>query len=101
MPPPAVAVAEDEPAAQVDPCSHKQRDEKPGVKSPGSQEAFESWAHGYCFSSFRALAGRAPGTPFGRRFSRNSIRAVISAGLICLPYAGMLPPPGVPLLTWS
>ena len=27
--------------------------------------------------------------------------AVISAGEICLPYAGMLPPPGVPLLTWS
>src|SRR5207247_6954936 len=79
----------------------KERDQEQGVERPGSQHGVERGAHGYSFSSFRAEAGLAGGLSCGRRFVRNSTRAVISAGLICLPYAGMLPPPGVPLLTWS
>ena len=41
----------------------------------------------------RRPAGPAAALPAAGS-SRNSTRAVISAGLICLPYAGMLPPPG-------
>src|SRR5262249_7224086 len=74
---------------------------EPGVERPGAQGRVERGAHGYSFESFRVSAGRAGSAPAGRRFSRNSTRAVISAGLISLRYAGMLPPPGVPLLIWS
>src|SRR6516165_9508755 len=101
VPAPGVAAAEHEPAAQIDAGREQQSGQKPGVERPGAQAGVERGAHGYSFSSVRASAGRARGAPSGRRFSRNSTRPVISGGLICLPYAGMSPPPGVPLLTWS
>src|SRR5262249_13055339 len=96
-----VAAAEEEPAAQVDAGCDQQRGQEPGVKRPGEQGRVERGAHGYCFPPVGRVAASAGGAPAGRRPSRNATRAVISAGLICLPYAGMLPPPGVPLLTWS
>src|SRR5262249_42411356 len=61
----------------------------------------ERGTHGYCLPPVGRVAGSAGGASPGRRSARNSTRAVISAGLIWLPYAGILPPPGVPLLTWS
>src|SRR5262249_10584924 len=88
-----------EPAAQVDAGGDQEHAQEPGVQRPGAQAGVKREAHGYWFSSFRVAASRAGRAPSGRRFSKNSTRAVISAGLSCLPYAGMLPPPGVPLLT--
>ena len=85
VPAPGVAAAEHEPAAQVDAGREQQRGQEPGVERPGAQEGVERGAHGYSFSSSRVAAGRAGGCPAGRRLARNSTRAVISAGLICLP----------------
>src|SRR5262249_6684372 len=93
--------AEHEPAAQIDAGREQQCGQEPGVEQPGAQGRIERGTHGYCLPPVGRVAGSAGGAPRGRRFSRNSTRAVISAGLICLPYAGMLPPPGVPLLIWS
>ena len=85
VPAPCVAAAEHQPAAKVNAGADNKRDQEPGVEGPGAQEGVERGAHGYSFSSFRAEAGLAGGSPCGRRFSRNATRAVISAGLICLP----------------
>src|SRR6516225_3026202 len=101
VPAPRVAPVQEAPAAQIDAARGQQRGRQPGVERPGAQEGVERGAHGYCFSSVRTEPGFAAGVSSGRRFARNSTRAVISAAPICLPYAGMLPPPGVPLLTWS
>src|SRR5262249_19564401 len=92
------AAMKEEPTTQVDDGRDDQRAQEPGVERPGAQAGVKRWAHGYSLSSVRVLAGWAGSAPAGRRFSRKSTSAVISAGLTWLPYAGILPPPGVPLL---
>src|SRR5262249_17523595 len=96
-----VPAGQDEPAAQVDRGGQGERNEQRGVERPGAQEGVERRAHGCGCRATEPVAGSAGGCPCGRRLVRNSARTAISAAFICLPYAGMLPPPGVPLLTWS
>jgi Redoxin len=85
-------------AYSVDAGGDQDTKRQAACKWPRSHERTKDGAHGYSFSSSRVEAGWAGCWSCGRRLVRNSTKAVISAGLICLPYAGMLPPPGVPLL---
>ena len=80
MPASRVATMEDEPAAQVDQAREQKRKIEPGIEWPGAEESVERRAH-------RSARGRRRpgGWPEGRRLTRNSTRAVISAGFNCLP----------------
>ena len=86
VPGPRVATTEGQPAAQVDRRGQEQRQIEPRVERPGAEEGVRrAGLMAASRASGGASAERAGGWPAGRRLTRNSTSAVISAGLTCLP----------------
>src|SRR5262249_46653181 len=98
-----VAAAQYTPAAQVNYGRQQEGHENPRVERPGAQHGVErrvhgrrwsdEWAAGAWEGSGASAGERAGSWPRGRRLTRKATRALTSAGLSCLPYAGMSPPP--------
>src|SRR5262249_42091897 len=100
VPAPRVFAAQRQPTAQIDAGCQTERQQEPWSRRPRAQEGVNERTHG-CFVVRATRCAGGCESPRGFRLAMKSTSAVISLGLICAPYAGMLPPPGVPLLTWS